>query len=143
MVSPTIGDFSQQSQIANTENPPVSRSVQHIHIIVSPSVTEVHAQLLLERRDEVLLVRKSLPFPSELKVFLERVEEGSRKHFSTLAPTMRQVPEHELVILNLEEAAKYAGEPTSKVNKAKIHLYTTADSLSSLAALSNPCQRVL
>ena len=80
----------------------VSPSVQHIHIIVSPSVTEGHAQLLLERRDEVLLVRKSLPFPSELKVFLERVEEGSRKHFSTLAPTMRQVPEHELVILNLE-----------------------------------------
>ena len=72
------------------------------HIIVSPSVTDLHAQLLLERRDEVLLVRKSLPFPSELKVFLERVEEGSRKHFSTLAPTMRQVPEHESVILNLE-----------------------------------------
>ena len=102
MVSPTNGDFSQRSQIANAENPPVSPSVQHIHIIVSPSVTEGHAQLLLERRDEVLLVRKSLPFPSELKVFLERVEEGSRKHFSTLAPTMRQVPEHELVILNLE-----------------------------------------
>ena len=103
MVLPTNGDFSQRSQIANAENPPVSPSVQHIHIIVSPSVTNLHAQLLLERRDEVLLVRKSLPFPStELKVFLERVEEGSRKHFSTLAPTMRQVPEHELVILNLE-----------------------------------------
>ena len=80
----------------------VSRSAQHLHIIVSPSVTDLHAQLLLEKRDEVLLVRKSLPFPSELKVFLERVEEGSRKHFSTLAPTMRQVPEHESVILNLE-----------------------------------------
>ena len=83
-------------------------------------------------------MRKSLLFPSKqllLKGFAERGEEASRKHFSTLAPTMRQVPEHELGILNLEGAAKYAGEPTSKVNKAKIHLNTTADSLSSLAAL--------
>ena len=86
MVLPAIGDFSQRSQIANAENAQsvdLTHHSQHLHIIVSPSVTDLQAQLLLERRDEVLLVRKSLPFPSELKVFLERAEEGSRKHFST------------------------------------------------------------
>ena len=44
-------------------------------------------------------VRKSLLFPSKqllLKVFAERGEEASRKHFST-----RPLPEHESVIQNL------------------------------------------
>ena len=95
-----VGWSPQQSVIS--PDPCLGLPMQKIH-------QSAHLSGLCTRNATIFALRKSLPFPSKqllLKVFAERGEEASRKHFST-----RPLPEHESVIQNLGGGPSMQGSP--------------------------------